>query len=78
MLPRIIGSIISWLPNELSKTAIWLASNLWVLIIAIIGLLIYAARDWIMKHIKHIATKYSGKKTKEQVHLLLAHTTDPN
>ena len=44
-LPGIIGSIISWLLNLLSKTAGWLAENLWALVVAIGGLLIVIVRE---------------------------------
>lgn len=51
-LPDIIGSIVSWLLNFLSKTAEWLAENLWALTIAVGGLLLVAAREWVAKQIK--------------------------
>ena len=44
-LPGIIGSIVSWLLNLLSKTAGWLAGNLWALVVAIGGLLLVFARE---------------------------------
>ena len=47
-LPGIIGSIISWLLNLLSKTAGWLAENLWALVVAIGGLLLVFAREWLL------------------------------
>ena len=43
-LPGIIGSIVSWLLNLLSKTASWLAGNLWALVVAIGGLLLVFAQ----------------------------------
>ena len=39
-LPGIIGSVVGWLLNLLSKTVGWLASNLWVLILAVEGILL--------------------------------------
>ena len=53
-LPGIIGSIVSWLLSLLGKTAVWLASNLWVILLAVGGLLLVAAREWLLpkKH-KH-------------------------
>ena len=47
-LPGIIGSIASWLLNLLSKTAGWLAGNLWALVVAIGGLLFVFAREWLL------------------------------
>ena len=47
-LPGIIGSIVSWLLNLLSKTAGWLAGNLWALVVAIGGLLLIFAREWLL------------------------------
>ena len=49
-LPGIIGSIISWLLNLLSKTAGWLANNLWALVVAIGSLLFVIAREWLAAH----------------------------
>ena len=47
-LPGIIGSIVSWLLNLLSKTAGWLAGNLWAIVVAIGGLLLVFAREWLL------------------------------
>ena len=47
-LPGLIGSIISWLLNLLSKTAGWFAENLWALVVAIGGLLLVFAREWLL------------------------------
>ena len=47
-LPGIIGSIVSWLLNLLSKNAGWLAGNLWALVVAIAGLLLVFAREWLL------------------------------
>ena len=47
-LPGIIGSIVSWLLNLLSKTAGWLAGNLWALVVAIGGILFVFARKWLL------------------------------
>lgn len=38
-LPSIIGAIVSWLLNFLSKTASWLAEHVWALVVAAGGLL---------------------------------------
>ena len=46
-LPGIIGSIVSWLLNLLAKTAGWLAGNLWAVVVAVGGLLLVAAREWL-------------------------------
>ena len=43
----IIGSVVGWLLNLLSKTAGWLASNLWALMLAVGGILLIAAREWL-------------------------------
>ena len=47
-LPGIIGSVVSWLLNTLGKTATWLAGNLWVMILAIAGLILMSAREWLL------------------------------
>ena len=36
-LPGIIGSIVSWLLSLLGKTAVWLAGNLWAVLLAVGG-----------------------------------------
>ena len=46
-LPGLIGSVVGWLLNLLSKTAGWLASNLWALMLAVGGILLIAAREWL-------------------------------
>ena len=46
-LPGIIGSVVGWLLNLLSKTAGWLASNLWALMLAVGSILIITAREWL-------------------------------
>ena len=46
-LPGIIGSIVSWLLNLLAKAAGWLAGNLWAVVVAVGGLLLVAAREWL-------------------------------
>lgn len=46
-LPGIIGSIVGWVINVLAKTAGWLAEHLWALAIAIGGLLLVAAREYL-------------------------------
>ena len=48
-LPGIIGSIVSWLLSTLGKAASWMAENLWAMVIAISGLLLVTAREWIRK-----------------------------
>ena len=47
-LPGIIGSIVSWLLSLLRKTAVWLSSNLWAVLLAVGGLLLVAAREWLL------------------------------
>lgn len=49
VLPGIVGSIVSWLLQTLGKTTVWLAGNLWTLIIAVRGLPLVAAREWLSK-----------------------------
>ena len=41
VLPRIIGSILSWILNKAKELIGWLSQNLWALITGI-GVLIYA------------------------------------
>ena len=48
-LPGIIGSIISWLLNFISKSVGWLAQNLWALVVGVGGLLYVTARDKLME-----------------------------
>ena len=47
-LPGIIDSIVSWLLSLLGKTAVWLSSNLWAVLLAVGGLLLVAAREWLL------------------------------
>ena len=47
-LPGIIGSIVSWILSLLGKTAVWLAGNLWAVLPAVGGLLLVAAREWLL------------------------------
>ena len=47
-LPGIIGSIVSWLLSLLGKTAVWLSSNLWAVLLAVGGLLLMLAREWLL------------------------------
>ena len=47
-LPGIIGSIVSWLLSFLGKTVGWLAENLWVVLLDVGGLLLVAAREWLL------------------------------
>ena len=46
-LPGTIGSIVSWLLGTLRKVVNWAADNLWALAIAVGGLLLYAAQEWL-------------------------------
>ena len=46
-LPGIIGSIVSWILSSLSKIAGWLAEHIWALVIALGGLLLVAAQDFL-------------------------------
>ena len=46
-LPGIIGSIVSWLLSLLARTANWLGENLWAMALAVGGLLLVAAPDWL-------------------------------
>ena len=48
-LPGIIGSVVGWLLNLLSKTVGWLASNLWALMLAVGSILLITAREWLAK-----------------------------
>ena len=52
-LPGILGSIISWLLSTLGKVSTWVADNLWALAIALAGLLLYIAREWLVGKPKH-------------------------
>ena len=47
-LPGIIGSIVSWLLSLLGKTAVWLSNNLWAVLLAVGGLLLVSAREWLL------------------------------
>ena len=47
-LPGIIGSIVSWLLSLLVKTVGWMAENLWAVLLAVGGLLLVAAREWLL------------------------------
>ena len=47
-LPGIIGSIVSWILSLLGKTAVWLAGNLWAVLLAVGGLLLVATREWLL------------------------------
>ena len=48
-LPGIIGSVVGWLLNLLSKTAGWLASNLWALMLAVGSILLISPCEWLAK-----------------------------
>ena len=47
-LPGIIGSIVSWLLSLLGKTVGWMGENLWAVLLAVGGLLLVAAREWLL------------------------------
>ena len=47
-LPGIIGSIVSWILSLFGKTAVWLAGNLWAVLLAVGGLLLMEAREWLL------------------------------
>ena len=47
-LPGIIGSIVSWLLSLLGNAVVWLSSNLWAVLLAVGGLLLVAAREWLL------------------------------
>ncbi len=47
-LPGMTGSVVSWDINLPTKTAGWLAENLWATILAVGGLLLAATRDWLV------------------------------
>ena len=49
-LPGIIGSVVSWLLSTASKAVGWLAEHTWAIFVAIGGLLLIAAREWLTKH----------------------------
>lgn len=46
-IPSILGSLLSWLINFLSKTASWLASNTWVLMVSLISLILVAVKNYL-------------------------------
>ena len=46
-IPSILGSLLSWLINFLSKTASWLASNTWVLMVSLISLIFLAVKNYL-------------------------------
>lgn len=48
-LPGIIGSIVSWLLSTLGKAASWLADHLWAIVLAVGGLLLMSAQEWLTK-----------------------------
>ncbi len=48
-LPGIIGSLVSWLLSTAGSALGWLAENTWALIVAVVGLLFIAAKDWLAK-----------------------------
>ena len=49
-LPRIIGSIVSWLLSTMGEAAGWLAEHVWALAVAVGGLLFLAARELLGPH----------------------------
>ena len=46
-LPGIIGSIVSWLLTLLGKTAGYFAENIWAMVLAVGGLLLIAAKNYL-------------------------------
>ena len=48
-LPGVIGAIISWLFNFLSKTVGFIAENTWTIFVAVGGLILYAVKSYIDK-----------------------------
>ena len=48
-LPRVIGSIVSWLLSATGKVVNWFGNNLWALVVAVAGLLYVVAKEWITK-----------------------------
>lgn len=46
-IPGIVGSIVSWIFTTLGKAAVWVAGNLWVLLVALGGIILAAMRAWI-------------------------------
>lgn len=48
-IPGIIGSIVSWLLGTLGKAAVWAAGHLWVLLVALGGLILAAMQAWLTK-----------------------------
>ena len=46
-LPGIIGSIVSWLLTLLGKTAGYFAENIWAMVLAVGGLLLMAAKNYL-------------------------------
>ena len=46
-IPSILGSVLSWLITFLSKTAFWLASNTWVLVVSLISLILVAVKSYL-------------------------------
>ena len=48
-LPGIIGSIVSWLFKTAGKAANWLAEHVWAAMLSVGALLLFAAKEWLMK-----------------------------
>jgi hypothetical protein len=46
-LPGIIGSLVSWIFKALSRMVGWMAEHLWAVVIAVGGVLLVAARDFL-------------------------------
>lgn len=59
-LPGILGSIAGWLLTFLATVIGWVATNLWTLVVAVVGFLLLALRDWLAGRKK--APKESPKK----------------
>ena len=48
-IPGIIGSVVTWLLSTAGKAVGWLAEHTWALFLAIGGLVLVAAREWLAK-----------------------------
>ena len=48
-IPGIIGSVVSWLLSTAGKAVGWLAEHTWALFLAVGGLVLVAAREWLAK-----------------------------
>ena len=48
-LPGIIGSIVSWIFQTDGRAASWLAEHVWTAVLSVAALLLFAAKEWLMK-----------------------------